>query len=216
MDRIQRACSVDNVLNAKFKGIQFDGQWYEAIGHPEYGKSWIVYGHSGSGKTTFLMQLMKYLSQFDKVIYNSLEEWPSKGIQDAYRRVGLTNGMPVLMVGESMDDFTKRMKRKRSPRIMIVDSIKYTKFRWEDYQDFCNEFPNHIKIWVGHAMGKEPKGALADDIRYDSSVKIYTEGYRAHITSRYSETGKGTIDIWPEQAKIYYAEINDDNQQSNK
>lgn len=213
MDRIQRACSVDNVLNAKFKGIQFDGKWYDAIGHPEYGKNWIIYGHSGSGKTTFLMQLMKYLSQFDKIIYNSLEEWPSKGIQDAYRRVRITSGMPILMVGESMDDFRRRMHRKRSPHIMFIDSVKYTKFNWNTYRDFCEEFPDTLKIWVGHAMGKEPKGALADDIRYDSTVKIYTEGYRAFITSRYSETGEGTIDIWPEGAKKYWLEFDKDNNQ---
>jgi hypothetical protein len=207
---LPRALSVDNVLNYKFTGLPFEGIMREVFGTPERAGSWLIFGRSGSGKTTFNMQLARYISNFERVAYNSLEEWPSASIAAAYRRAGLRPGDSVIMVGESMKDFEARMMRKRSPNVMFIDSVKYTKFRWNDYQRFCEQFPKKLIIWVAHANGKEPKGQLADDIRYDSHVKIYTEGYRAHITSRYSQNGGGHIDIWPEGAKEYYGEI--DNQ----
>lgn len=207
---LPRALSVDNVLNYKFTGVPFEGIWREIFGTPERAGSWIIWGPSGSGKTTFNMQLARYISNFEKVIYNSLEEWPSASIANAYQRAGLRPGDNVVMVGESMKEFEKRMLRKRSANVMFIDSVKYTKFRWNDYERFCKKFPNKIKIWVAHANGKEPKGGLSEDIRYDSHVKIYTEGYRAFITSRYSQHGSGQLDIWPEGAREYFGEI--DNQ----
>jgi len=203
---LQRALSVDNVLNAKFKGIPLTGRWGGVIGEPELGSNTIIWGQSGSGKTTFNMQYMRELSRFETCIYNSLEEWPSSGIQLAYSRAGLTSGMPIRMISESMEDFIERMQRKRSPNVMFIDSVIYTKFSWNDYEHFCKLFRHKMKIWIGHASGKEPKGSLADAIRYDASIKIFTEGHRAFVTSRYNTTGINTIDIWPEKAKSYWGE----------
>ncbi|HOI31195.1 MAG: ATP-binding protein [Bacteroidales bacterium] len=204
---LSRALSVDNVLSYKFTGLPFEGEMRDVFGTPERAGSWIIWGHSGSGKTTFNMQLARYISQFEKVIYNSLEEWPSASIASAYKRAGLKQGDKLIMVGEPMDLFAIRMQRKRSPNVMIIDSVKYTKFRWSDYEKFCKLFPNKLKIWVAHAKGKEPKGGLAVDIQFDSHVKIYTEGYRAFITSRFSDNGSGHLDIWPAGARKYWGEL---------
>ena len=205
---VPRAYSVDNVLNAKFDGIKLEGKWREAIGEPEMGKSWMVWGHSGSGKTTLLMQVAKMLSSFDTVLYDSIEEGLSKSIQSAYLRSGIVPGDPVRLIEDKFPELVKRLRRKRSPRFVIVDSVKYTKMRWSDYLEFCEEFDKTLKIWVGHANGKEPKGELAEAIRYDSSVRLYTEGYRAFVTSRYNDGGQQTIDIWPEEAAAYWADKN--------
>ncbi len=205
---MKRAYSVNNVLNAKFKGLPFDGKWLDAIGKPQVGKSWAVWGQSGSGKTTFNMMLAKYISQFERVIYNSLEEGLSMSIQKAYNKVNLTEKDNVILVNEDMNTLTERLHKHKSPNVVFLDSLKYTKIRnWDAYQKFCNLFPDKILIWVMHAQGKEPKGGLASDIRYDSMVKIYTEGFRAFITSRYADNATGFIDIWKEQAQVYYSEI---------
>ncbi|MFZ4545959.1 MAG: ATP-binding protein [Bacteroidales bacterium] len=203
---MRRAYSVDNVLNARFNGIEFTGEWERVFGKPERAHSAIIWGQSGSGKTTFNMQLAKYLSTFEPVAYNSMEEGLCKGIQDAYNRVGLTKEMPMQLLSESMAEFTKRLLRKKSPNIAFIDSVKYTRFSWNAYEDFCKMFPHKLLIWVAHAKGKEPKGALAEDIRYDSSIKIYTEGFRAFVTSRYSTNSASSMDIWPKGAADYWGE----------
>lgn len=212
---LPRALSVDNVLNRKFTGLPFKGIMNEVFGTPERAGSWIIWGPSGSGKTTFNMQLARYISNFEKVIYNSLEEWPASSIVQAYKRAGLRQGDNVVMVSEDMKTFEARMLRHRSPNVMFIDSVKYTKFNWNDYERFCRQFPNKIKIWVAHASGKEPKGALSEDIRFDSHVKIYTEGYRAFVTSRFSQKGNGQIDIWPQGAREYYGEMGQQTKEQN-
>ena len=204
---MKRALSVDNVLNAKFNGLQFEGKWEKVIGIPERAHSWAIWGQSGSGKTTFLFQLAKYMSQFETVLYNSLEEGLSKSIQKAYKRANIKRSDKVQLISESMKDLELRLSKPKSANVVFIDSVKYTRFRWADYERFCKRFPNKILIWVMHAKGREPKGALAEDIRYDSFVKIFTEGYRAFISSRYTETGDGHIDIWTEGAKNYFAEL---------
>lgn len=204
---MKRGLSVDNVLNAKFNGLDFDGKWREVFGRPERSHSWAIWGQSGSGKTTFNMQLAKYLSCFERVLYNSLEEGLSKSIQMAYKRAGIRRGDKVTLVSEPMTLLQKRLQKEKSPNIVIIDSVKYTRFRWTDYEAFCSLFPSKLLIWIMHSQGKEPKGALSCDIRYDSFVKIYTEGYRAFVTSRYVEGGDGYMDIWVEGAKDYYGEI---------
>lgn len=204
---MKRGLSVDNVLNAKFNGLDFDGKWAEVFGCPERSHSWAIWGQSGSGKTTFNMQLAKYLSSFESVLYNSLEEGLSKSIQMAYKRADICKGDKVTLISEPMDELQARLKKRKSPNIVIIDSVKYTRFRFVDYERFCSLFPQKLFIWIMHSQGKEPKGAVSCDIRYDSFVKIYTEGYRAFVTSRYVEGGDGYMDIWAEGAKDYYGEI---------
>lgn len=204
-----KGLSVDNVLNANFKGLEFGGKWGDAFGQPQLAHSWIIWGQSGSGKTTFNMQLAKYISNFERVLYNSMEEGLSASIQQAYKRAGLRSGDKLTLVSESMKELENRLARKKSPRIVIIDSIRYTRFRWSQYERFCQRFPNKILIWVGHAKCKEPKGSLAQDIRYDAFVKIYVEGFRAFVTSRYSENSIGYIDVWKEGAEAYHNDIVD-------
>lgn len=203
---MQRAWDVGNVLNKKFRGMPFTGKWKEAMGCPDVAGNWIVWGQSGSGKTTFNMMLAKYISNFETVLYNSLEEGLSASIQNTYGKVGITTKSNILLVSESMDDMNQRLMRQRSPNVAIIDSIKYTRFNWKDYAAFSKRHPDVQKIWIGHADGREPRGTLAKDIRYDAAVKIYTEGFRAFFSSRFSTGGETYMDIWPEKAAEYYTE----------
>jgi hypothetical protein len=204
MHELKRGWSVANVYDARFRGLPFDGQWFDAIGTPELGHSWAIVGNSGSGKTTFNMMLAKYISQFEDVVYNSLEEGLSLSIPSVYNRVGIDKGSNILLVSEPMKEFAQRLKRHKSANVAFIDSILYTRMRWSDYRAFCDAFPKKILIWVGHEKANKPKGALAEDIWYDSFVKIRTEGYRAFISSRFALNPKGEIDIWPEGAQNYW------------
>ena len=201
-----RAWTAKNVLEAKFKGLDFTGEWERVFGKPERAHSWIIWGRSSSGKTTFCFKLAKYLGEFERVLYNSMEEGLSKSIQRTYQRSGISEKNGVLLVNESMEALANRLRQHKSPNVVFIDSVKYTRFKWDDYERFCAEFPSKIFIWVTHAKGKEPKGALSEDIWYDSFVKIYVEGFRAFVSSRFSEMSESKMDIWPEKAAKYWAE----------
>lgn len=63
----------------KVRHIPFEGKWRDAFDLPERKGVWLIWGNSANGKTTFAMQLCKYLCQFGRVAYNSMEEgFPSR------------------------------------------------------------------------------------------------------------------------------------------
>lgn len=72
--KLKRAYSPGEVLNMKIPRFEFSGDWQTSIGNPAKSGVWIIWGASGNGKSSFVMQLAKYLCSFGRVIYDSLEE----------------------------------------------------------------------------------------------------------------------------------------------
>ena len=79
-----------DLLRINRKVYEFEGDWKEAFGQPERGGVWFVWGKSGNGKTSFVLQLCKELTRFGKVAYDSLEEGASLTMQNALMRVGMS------------------------------------------------------------------------------------------------------------------------------
>lgn len=69
---LRRALSVSDVMRMKKETYPFEGAWEEAFGCPEKNGVWFVWGNSGNGKTSFMLQLCKALSHFGRVAYDSL------------------------------------------------------------------------------------------------------------------------------------------------
>lgn len=206
-----RALSVYQVLSEKKNLVEFDGEWQASIGNPELSGSWIVWGQSSNGKTSFCMMLAKYLCKFGKVLYNSLEEGASRTMQIALERAGMKDVARrfIILEAEPMDDFRLRLSKKKSPSIILIDSIQYTGMTYAEYKALKRSFPNKLFIFISHAEGNLPEGRLANKIRYDANVKIKIEGYRAIINSRFSENATGNyITVWEEGAARYWGEKN--------
>lgn len=192
----------------KFREIPFSGEWERVIGRPELTGSWIVWGQSGSGKTSFMMQLVKYLTQFQRVYYNSIEEGASKSMQAAFTRVGMAEvKRKLILAQEEMSDMIERLSRRKSPNVVVIDTVQYFDINKSGYKRLMQLFPNKLFIWVSHAKGREPETQLAQHIRRLSNVKIYTEGYVANVTSRYNEGGDKRYTIWEEGARQFAGEF---------
>ena len=202
---MKRALSVNDVINKKRYPLEFSGEWLEAFGTPEKRGVWFVWGESGNGKTSFVMQLCKELSKFGRVIYNSLEEGASMPVQTAIVRAGLPEVKRRfgLLEGESMWDLEERMQKRKSPEFYVIDSIQYTGLTFEDYRRFKEANPKKLIIFISQAKGKKPDGRVATRVMYDASMKIYIEGYRA-ISKGRSIGRKGFYTIWKEGAKRYW------------
>jgi GTPase SAR1 family protein len=208
-----QAISNRKILDAKFKTTDFEGKWLSSFGRPSLCGSWLIFGRSGSGKTTFTLQLCKYLTRFGRVAYNSLEQGFSPSLQMAWCRVGMEeagNGISLLNK-ENLAGMREHLKRRHGPDVMVVDSVKYLLgFKLSDYVALKKDFPNRLFIFIAHEDNNEPSGAIAKMIRYDADVKIRTEGYKAFITTRYenAEKGEGGADfiIWEQGAQEYWTE----------
>ena len=67
----RNAKGVRELLSMKFDVMDFDGSWYNAFGTPERRGVWIIWGNSGSGKTSFALQLCKYLCRFGRLPHHA-------------------------------------------------------------------------------------------------------------------------------------------------
>jgi len=207
MQKIKRAISVHQFLQKKFIEMPFEGKWEASFGIPERSGVWIIWGMSGNGKTNFALQLGKYLTSFGKVVYDTLEEGTRKSFKLAINRANMRDISRRFLIlnRESMEDLKVRLRRRKSPHIIIIDSLQYTGMTRKEYIELKEEFDDKLFIFISHAEGKNPKGALADFARYDADVKIRIEGYKAFPTSRYG--GNIEFVIWQTGAAEYWGDI---------
>jgi Predicted ATP-dependent serine protease len=204
---MKQAISNKNVTNARFDVAEFSGEWRQSFGCPELRGSWLVFGSSGSGKTTFALQLAKYLAQFKKVAYNSLEQGLSYSFQRAWERVGMQDAgnKIILLEKEAIDDLRLRLSRRKSPDIVIIDSLTCLPgFRKQDYVFLMRNFTNKLFVFIAHEKNHMPDPSIAETVRRLSDVKIYVEGYKAFVTSRYTDVAEDFV-IWPEGAEKYWS-----------
>ena len=213
------AISNRDVAGARFCAAQFDGPWKASIGCPELRGSWLVYGTSGSGKTTFALMLAKYLSSFKKVAYDTLEQGLSLSFQNAWLRCGMPEAGSGIYVldKESVSELRCRLGKRKSPSVIIIDSLTCLPgFSRKDYVNLLGDFPDKLFIFIAHESKGHPHPSIAETVLRLSEVKIHVVGYRACITSRYAvpERGEGGEDfiIWEKGDAEYRASMTMNNQ----
>ncbi len=204
----KRALSVNQIYSKKYKLFDFEGEWLDAFGTPERCGIWFIWGGSGNGKTTFTLQLAKYLANFGRVAYNSLEEGASHTMQEAFVKVGMKEvaRKVILIEGESLEQMQERLDKHRSPDTYIIDSIQYAGLTYKDYIRIKEANRRKLIVLISHADGKQPAGRPAKRIMFDASLKIWVEGYRAISKGRYIGENGGIYTIWDEGAYRYWGE----------
>ncbi len=213
---VKKALSNRNLL-AKigvFEYADFEGEWLASFGRPELRGSWLIYGGSGSGKTTFTLMLSKYLSQFKRTAYNSIEQGVSGSMLAAWSRVNMAEAGSniIFLEKEFIPDLKERLRKKKSPDVVVIDSLICLEgFKRKDYLQLLAEFPRKLFIFLSHEKNRQPDPAIGETIRRLSDVKIHVEGYVAHVTSRYENAEKGEggapFTIWGQGAAEYQAKF---------
>ncbi len=204
------AYSWTDIARRNFRTLEFEGEWRNHIGQPELSGSWIAWGASGNGKTAYALQVAKYMSQFTKVHYNTLEEGMRQSFKMALERANIKS------VGkgrfgfhaEDYDQLILRLEKKRSANFVVIDSTQYffRSMNIKHYFELLEMFPNKLFLFMSHGQGANPKGKLADHIRYHSDVKIYVKDFVAEIqASRFG--GSSPYTIWEEGARIRQLEM---------
>jgi hypothetical protein len=207
--QIKRAYSVDNVLQAKFNTLEFDGIWRDAVGCPELSGTWIVYGSVKNGKTSFTMMLAKYLTRFEIVAYNSVEEGLSLSMQESFKRTGMeeVKSRFLLLNKENQQELIIRLRRRKSPNVVIIDSLQFWEMTFKEYKELKEAFPNKLFIYISHATGNSekstPDGNTALRIWRDANVSFRIEGFKAFPIGRYG--GGKPVVINGERAVKYWA-----------
>lgn len=149
----------------------------------------IVWGQSGSGKSNFVYQLLAVLMRYGNVLYISLEEGTEMSAQLlALRHLNMeAHSGKILFADHEMtyEEAVDYLKRKKSPKWIVVDSVQYWDINYVRYKQLKAAFPKKGFIFLSHAKGKGPDGKTADKIRYDAGIKVMVEGGVAFPVSRY-------------------------------
>ncbi|MCL1652560.1 hypothetical protein BAZ12_00580 [Elizabethkingia miricola] len=196
------AYSWADIEKRKFKTLEFEGVWRDLIGTPEVSGSWIIWGLSGNGKTRFCLQLAKYMAGFQRVFYNTLEEGMKLSFKQALEDNNIQSvGNRFCFHKEKLPQLLARLRQKRSPNIIIIDSLQHFRITQAEYYNLLEEFPNKLFIFISHAQGSQPKGELADEIRYNSDVKIRVDKFIATPVENTRYGGNKPYTIWEEGAR---------------
>ncbi len=204
---MKRAPTVNEVLKGKKKTFAFEGAWREAFGEPERTGVWFIWGNSGNGKSSFVMQLCKELSRFDRVAYDSLEEGDSLTMKQSLLRHNMQECKSRfhLLNAESIADLETRLYKRKSFNIVVIDSFQYTQMSYRDYIKLKEAHKDKLLIFVSHAKGRAPRGNAAESVMYDASLKIWVEGFKAFSKGRFFGS-KGEYTIWDEGAERYWGD----------
>jgi predicted ATP-dependent serine protease len=199
MTKIPRAYSYADIEKITFKTIKIDDDWKEHLGEPQLGNShWLVYGGSGEGKTTYVLQVVKQIcSRGQKVHYNTKEEGMKKGFQMALKRNNMKGVLGFNYHQETLEQLSARLGRQRQAKIVVIDSVQYffRKMRSEHYFDFISQFEDTTFIWISGSDGNKPRGQIANDIYYDADIVINVSNYQAVIEKNRFEAYEPRI-IW--------------------
>jgi len=199
-----RAKSVADIIRYNPKVMGFTGQWLDSFGTPELGGCWLIWGNPGNGKTRFTLQLCKYLTNFGRVAYNSLEEGLSLSFQNAIKATGMQSVERrfVLLDKEPVDELLLRLRAQKSPDVVVVDSVQYSGLNKDTAKALVDEFPRKLFIFISHADGKNPAGRTANAIRFHAGVKVWIEAYRVPFpVSRFKEGICAPFTIWEDGAR---------------
>ncbi|MCF6184226.1 MAG: hypothetical protein L3J56_06310 [Bacteroidales bacterium] len=200
---MKQGYGIEQFYGKKTKTLDFTDEWLALIGKPEVKGSWFIWGNSGNGKTIFSVKLAKYLSTFGRVLYNSLEEGLSASLKRAFKLAEVSGKDKITLLDkEPMNELAERLRKRKSPKFIIIDSFQYTGLNAMTYKQLTNEFSNKLFIFVSHADGKQPSGRTAKTVHYDANVKIWIDGFKAFSKSRYG--GTEPLTIWEEGAKKYW------------
>lgn len=195
-----KSIGVNDLLGAKFKTWDFEGEWLESFGEPEYNFSMHIYGYKKQGKTELAMRLAKYLTRFGKVYYNSFEQGKSKSLQDAAKRnnIGEVSGKLVFGNRDSYQDMFNKLKNGNH-RFCIIDSRDYIDLTFEQWKELTEAFPRKSFILLGWEKSGKPDGDHARKISHTVDIIVHVKNFVATPFSRFG--GNEPLVIWEKKSK---------------
>jgi uridine kinase len=202
--KLKRALTVANVVNQEITLIKFSEyaeKLYQAFGNPQDKGVWFVWGGSGSGKSSLILDVLKALCKDLKGIHIELEE--DLDDIDFITRIERKQMQDVksnfLTQCYNYQELNEYLDRRDSPKVVSINSAGYFFESIQQYYDFAKKYKGKkIIIISGLAKGRNPFSDLELKIMYDANKKIYCEGYLASCKGRTIGPNGGSYIIWQE------------------
>lgn len=196
----KRAFSPKEVLAKTYNTIPWDGEWAEAFGRPEVNATWLIHGPSGSGKSSFVMQLARKLTDYGTALFMSYEEGVGLSFQKRLERFKMNEvqGRLRIATNDTIDELIARLKKPKSPKFIIIDSFQVTGWSYEDFKRLRTAFPRKCFIIISQEHKGQPMGKAAIRVKYDAGVKVRVSGYKAYCQGRFIPQPGVYYTVWLE------------------
>jgi DNA replication protein DnaC len=177
--------SVKRLQRKKFKPVAV-GEYSSVLGEIEGNCNVIAYGSSGSGKTTFILKLANYLSKkYGKALYVSYEEDTNKSVVERTKRWNIDSEKLYFAGRMNYDQLVDKV-HKNKYRVLVIDSLQYANFTYQNLIDFRARFKKRniilLMLSFGNALGKT---LGFNDHLHASDVKLYFNQGELTSVSRY-------------------------------
>ena len=202
---MRRTISGAQLLNLKQELMQLGDGWNECLGGiPKVGIV-AIWGYSGNGKSGAAMSLCKECGAYGKVLYVAAEEGFGASMQNTVRRYDMASLHTKFQIClDSYDELMERLEKRESAHVVVIDSPQAMGLKKSQFHELRTKYAGKkLIIFVCQADGKEPKGKVAQDIKFLADIKIWVSGFKAFSHGRfYGETGEKVI--WDEGARRAY------------
>lgn len=202
---MRRTISGAQLLNLKQELMQLGDGWNECLGGiPKVGVV-AIWGHSGNGKSGAAMSLCKECGAYGKVLYVASEEGFGASLQNTVRRYDMASLHTKFQVCiDSFDELMERLEKRESAHVVVIDSPQAMGLKKSQFHELRTKYAGKkLIIFVCQAEGKQPKGKVAQDIKFLADIKIWVSGFKAFSHGRfYGDTGEKVI--WDEGARRAY------------
>lgn len=181
--------SID-ICRLEFDVINFNDPWAEFFGFPSKVFHCIIHGQSGNGKSTFAIQLAKYLADnHGKVFYISGEEGFNKTFKD--KLVNNDAFSPNLNVGDfrRFEDAADEIRRG-GYKFVFIDSLDTMKIGPDMLRKIKQSLKGIALITISQATkGGDIRGS--NELVHDSDIVVkVTDGIAVTTKNRFCAIGK--------------------------
>lgn len=194
----KRAYSPKEVLQKTYTTLPWGGEWACAFGYPSTNETWLIHGPSGSGKSSFVMQLARELTKYGRVLYGSYEEGVSQSFKERIQRERMTEkqGRFRIITEDSFEDLMERLSKPKGPKFVIIDSFQESGLTYDQVMALREKFPRKSWIYISQEYKGAPMGKAAARLKYKAGVKIRVVGYKAYCQGRFSGDESDAFTIW--------------------
>ncbi len=196
----KRAYSPKEVLSKTYRMIPWGEKWQSAFGDIPDNELWFISGASASGKSNFVMQLAKELTNYGMVLYGSYEEGVSQSFRERIKRERMTErqGRFRVITEDTYEELAERLAKPKSAKFVIIDSFQDSEFTFAQAMELKKRFPRKSFIYISQEYKGQPLGKPAARLKYKAGVKVRVVGYKAYCQGRFGGEGSEGYTIWEE------------------
>lgn len=198
--KVPRGYSPREIASRTYKVLPWGGRWLDAFGTPEENSTWLIWGRSANGKSSFVMQLAYELTHYGQVLYMSYEEGLSQSFQERVVRFHMADRQGWFRVAtrDSVLDLRERLSKRHSAKFIIVDSLQHAGWSWPEVQQLVEAFPRKSFIFISQDDKGQPLGKTAKRALYMAGVKVRVSGFRAYCQGRFNPDAGNSFVVWEE------------------